>query len=177
MAATFVVEDGTGKTDANSYLSENDADTYFDNYDRQGNVVLWDAIADKEAALREATQYLDNEYRERWVGTKGSEDQALAWPRRDVFVSDGFLIDSNVIPQELKDACAELALRTDTTTTRLSPDITDPGSIRRTKDEVGPLKTEIEYSGGGKGPITNIFRIIEDLLRSLVVPDGTLERS
>jgi len=32
MAATFVVEDGTGKTNANSYLSEADADSYFENH-------------------------------------------------------------------------------------------------------------------------------------------------
>ena len=38
MAATFVVEDGTGKTDANSYLSVAGADAYFDN---RGRPKLW----------------------------------------------------------------------------------------------------------------------------------------
>ena len=40
--ADFVVEDGTGLSTANSYISEADADTYFDNYIR--NHTDWDSL-------------------------------------------------------------------------------------------------------------------------------------
>ena len=63
MAATFIVEDGTGKSDANSYITEAAADQYVENH--SGDAAwLAGQQADKEKALRLATQYIDNEYRQ-----------------------------------------------------------------------------------------------------------------
>lgn len=44
-----------------------------------------------------------------WTGTIATETQALLWGREGMYDSRGVLITSNVIPQELKDATAELA--------------------------------------------------------------------
>lgn len=64
----------------------------------------------KEAALRKATDFMRQIYRSRWQGVKVDEDQALDWPRYDVVV-EGYAIDSDIVPTEVKNACAELALR------------------------------------------------------------------
>jgi len=100
----LVVEDGTGKSNAESYLSVADCDTYHTNMGNTG----WAGDATvKEVALRKATKFLDNKFRLRWKGTRTNEDQALAWPRSNVEDIDGFYYDSDGIPQTLKDATAE----------------------------------------------------------------------
>lgn len=82
MAAIFVVEDGTSKSDANSYTTIAFADQYFENHDNPSD---WTGStqAEKEMALRNATQYLDRYYGGRWRGRKKDldENQALDWPR------------------------------------------------------------------------------------------------
>lgn len=52
----LIVEDGTGLADAESYLSVADADTY--HADRNNEAWQDYSTAEKEAALRKATQYI-----------------------------------------------------------------------------------------------------------------------
>jgi hypothetical protein len=68
---TLTVEDGTGKADAESYISVADADTYF----TARNNATWAALStsDKEAALRKATDYMLQAYRVRWAGMRETE--------------------------------------------------------------------------------------------------------
>jgi len=84
MALTLVVEDGSGKADANSYLSLADADAF-----HEGN--LWNEDwpgtepadeASKDRALVTATRLLDQQWR--WFGYKLTDTQALQWPRVQV---------------------------------------------------------------------------------------------
>ena len=108
----IVVEDGTGKATAESYISVTDADTYF--LDR--NVTAWDDLdyEEKEASLRRATEYMTGAFRSRWRGSRVyATVQALDWPRSGVCVDDRF-IETDEIPVEVKRSCAELALRAST---------------------------------------------------------------
>ena len=66
--------------------------------------------ADRETAKRKAAQYLDLQFSQRWRGERANETQALAWPRSGVYDDDGYAIDSDSIPQKLKDAEAVAAL-------------------------------------------------------------------
>lgn len=153
MAATFVVEDGTGLTNANSYLSEADADQYHENY---GNPSSWSSAttSDKENALREATRYLDYAYVNRWRGFRGEKDQALDWPRRSVVDISGWTRDSDSVPQEVKDATAIAALTVidgDTLLPKVSA--ADRGVIKEAV-QVGPIresKTYLSTKGNFKG--------------------------
>lgn len=100
----LVTEDGTGLANAESYLSVSDADTYWSN---RGDTV-WSAAAtaNKEEALRRATQYLDSTFR--WVGVLKDLDQALGWPRSGAEDHEGRdLVDQ--VPTLLEQATAELA--------------------------------------------------------------------
>lgn len=102
----LTVEDGTGLADAESYASVADADAYW----AARNGTAWDALSDpaKEAALRQATDYIEAVYGGRWKGCRYSAAQALAWPRTDVTV-DGFTLDASPLPGALVRATCELA--------------------------------------------------------------------
>lgn len=108
----LVVEDGTGKANAESYVSVAEVTAYFAG--RGSRADDWDAIEDQEAAIRGAMSYLLQVYSGQWAGLRSTDAQALDWPRINVPWRDspaGTRPD-NVIPSELKAACAELALRT-----------------------------------------------------------------
>lgn len=110
----LVVEDGTSKSDADSYISLSDANSYFTNH---GSPSAWDAATDsgKEGALRYAVVWLDNHYN--WLGTVVLGTQARAWPRyigwdRWGINEDtlGFQVPYDSVPQRVIDAQCELAL-------------------------------------------------------------------
>jgi hypothetical protein len=147
----LVVEDGTGKTDADSYISRADADTYVAKYIKSDNAgrVAWEASTDdeKDDALRQAAQYLDQTYQTKWQGVRTHTDQALDWPRTGVVDCDDETIDSDAIPVDLKNAQAEMATRG--TVEELFADVDSPvGDIKRRKEKVGPLEVDTEYVGG-----------------------------
>ena len=136
----LIVETGSIIADAESYCSVADATTY---HAARGNTA-WAALttdALREAALRKATDFMRQAYRSRWQGVKVDEDQALDWPRYDVVV-EGYVIASNIVPAEVKNACAELALRA--SAADLNPDLKQGktsvtvGSISTTYDKNSP---------------------------------------
>jgi len=165
MPATFVVEDGTGKSDANSYVSIADADQY--DLDHNADAVWGAPLSDalKQKALRLATQYLDAVYGDRWKGYSANTDQALDWPRADVLDEDEqFYLESDEIPQALKDACVECAILSANGTTLL-PNQTNAGTIKRIKQKLDVMEKEVEYVGGSS-PYT-YFSLIDSLIGSL----------
>lgn len=114
----LIVEDGSGKTDAESFCSVAAADSY---HAKMGNIAWADLDADvKEQCLRRATQYMQGAYRLRWLGTLTKYNQALAWPRFDVRF-DGLNWPIDQVPPEVIHACALLALKA--STEALAPDI------------------------------------------------------
>jgi hypothetical protein len=101
-----------GGQNANSYITEAEADAYFAgrlNADGYTGAVQ----AEQEKALRTATLFLDS--RIRWIGDIKDQTtpQALAWPRVydiDADTPEDILVLGQAIPQDLKNAQAELAL-------------------------------------------------------------------
>ena len=172
MAAVFIVETGQALSDSNSYMLVSEADDYNDNHEADAT---WIAATDddKKKSLRIATEYLDAVYSSRWKGSRVSRDQALDWPRTNVVDRDGFAIYSDEVPRQLKSACAVMALRS-LLGEDLLPDLASPGSVKRTRDKVGPVETETEYQGGNS-PI-KIYRKTDSLLSDLIYPSETVER-
>ncbi|WP_089177143.1 DnaT-like ssDNA-binding protein [Bosea sp. AS-1] len=122
---TLIVEDGTAKTDANAYVSVADADAYF------ATNTAWTAlnVAQKEAAIIAATQWVDDAYFGLWNGYRYSQGQARAWPRDMspglslytmrgfaprvtviLYDYDGFPIWADQVPKAVQRACMEAAL-------------------------------------------------------------------
>lgn len=141
----FIVEDGTGLSNANAYVSVADADSY--NSDR-GNT-LWSDLStqEKEQAIVRATDYMVQVYRLRWKGYRVLPTQALDMPRSFMIIDDfqyaglnGYTIiggnyyyPNNIVPTEVKNACIELAMRA--SQGELNPDLTQ-GVIREKVDVI-----------------------------------------
>lgn len=100
----MIVEDGTGLTNADSYVSVAFADTYFS----ARGVSEWALLtqAKKEQALIKATDFIDNIYQ--WYGKKEFEHQALRFPRVDIQDYEGAEIKG--IPLCLKQAVCDASL-------------------------------------------------------------------
>jgi hypothetical protein len=93
---TLIVEDGTGLTTANSYVSEAEADAYFEIVPAYSDVWAAYTATEKENLLRMATRVLDA--RTSWEGHKQVDESALRWPRKHVRDRDGLLVDSDLVP-------------------------------------------------------------------------------
>ena len=170
MAAEFTVETGSGVTGANAYCTTAEADQYHENY---GNPTAWSDLSDaqKELAVRYATQALDALFR--WRGVRAHSTQGLDWPRAGITDPDGFQISSDSVPDEVKDACAILALESVTET--LVPDQVSPGTVKRKKVKAGSVEQDITYIGG-LSPEKQ-YTLVEGILRDLVRSTTLVERS
>lgn len=148
---TIIVETGAVIANANALCSEDFADEY---HEARGNTA-WNDISDKEATLIRGTDYMQQMFRARWKGYRKSALQTLDWPRELVFLeaavsgigvdpgyaadrSYGVWIGNDVVPLEVKQACAEYGLRAGTQT--LLPDL---GRTVRSK-AVGPISITYE---------------------------------
>lgn len=140
----LIVEDGTGRADAESYISVVDTTAY---HAKRGNAA-WASVPDdatREQYLRKATDYMEQAYREQWKQFRVYSTQALSWPRAWVQMPDapyGYgsfaaFIPNNVVPTEVKNACAELALLA------ISGDLNPALDRRTTKEKVDVI--EVEY--------------------------------
>ena len=169
-ARTFVVEDGTGKADANSYVSVSAADSYFD---KQGNPAGWSSStqAQKEMALRVATAYITERYGNRWRGVIDSDTQALDWPRSGVVDADtGLYYDNDEMPARLLNATAEVALRYRAGTT-LRPDVAiGDGNVTSSTVSVGGISITEDFVGSAT--TAPDFPEVRDKLRSLLTDGG-----
>lgn len=170
MAPTFVVENGTGVAGANSYLEITDADQYHENIGTPAASWISKTDDEKKQALRDGTRYLDGKYGNRWNGYRSDGVQPLDWPRQSVIDTDGFFVLSNTLPQGLKDACSEAALRAFDATQNplgLTPDITSEGTIIKKKEKFDVFEEETEYVGGVDPYVT--FTVIDRLLHDLII--------
>lgn len=161
---SFVVEDGTAKADANSYVTIADADSYFAD---RGNTAWTGADAVKQAALVKATDYIEGRFGQRFIGSKKTTTQALAWPRTGA--AD---FADTVIPVGLRRACMEYAVRA--LSAELAPDLKVDASgltVVATKKKVGPIETDYAVPQTGLGSTPMLFRpypAADMLLRGLV---------
>lgn len=104
----ITIDETVGGVNSNSYVTEAEADTYFETrlnssaYTGAGGEV-------KKAALVNATFRLDHE---RFLGRSANDaiTQKLRWPRFGLNDRDGRIINSDIIPLEIKHAQFELAL-------------------------------------------------------------------
>ncbi|QIW86620.1 hypothetical protein AMA2_61 [Achromobacter phage AMA2] len=104
MAIALVLEDGTSKSNSNTYVTEEEFLAY-----AEGMGFEIATPADVVPALLKGSQYLDLVPRADYQGSKTVATQAMQWPRRGVTIDCVAFLD-NAIPRELKVAQMELAL-------------------------------------------------------------------
>jgi len=144
---SLTVEDGSVIPGAESYVSVADTEAY---HLARGNST-WGLLSDGQAeeALRRATDYMIQMYRSRWKGYRKSGVQALDWPRSWVYLEPfthgivgtyPYLVADTIVPVEVKNACAELALKA--AAGELAPDL-ERGVQSET---IGPISTTYDKS-------------------------------
>ena len=144
MAIEFIVETGAGLTNATSYVSVAEYKQYYEN---RGIDYTATAEATIQAKLNIATEYIDNNYN--FIGNISNDDQALSFPRVGLS-KNGNAIDSNVKPQDVKDAVCYIA------------DKVKNGNIEQVDEGVksesfGPVSKTYSETGQRKFPILNKY--------------------
>lgn len=170
----LIVEDGSIVVGADSYVSTDAADTYHS--DRANTAWAAATASAKEAALRKATSYIDTKYAARLRGFRVSATQPLRWPRTGVELDDlpfGSLayLDYTTIPQSLKDATCEAAIRF--LAGDLSPDMPRGGKIESI-NVAGAISKKFMTNAPGATSYPVIDRLLAPLLNS---PGTQLVRS
>ncbi|MGY3265804.1 DnaT-like ssDNA-binding protein [Lysobacter sp. HA35] len=152
----LVVEDGSGLTTAEAYISVAAADAYFAD---RGNTA-WAALTStaKEQALRAGADYMQAVYGGAWVGCKLKLTQALDWPRTSVLYPAP-------IPAEISRANAELALRAATGSL-----LADQGA-QVTSETVGPVS--VTYAPGARQSTRYAF--VDSLVQRWMSGGGALK--
>lgn len=175
---SLIVEDGSIVANAESYLSVADADTY---HSLRGNT-SWagtspaTSTSAKEAALRKATEFINNEYYGRWKGELVDEDQSLAWPRNYAINDEtGQYYDSESIPLLLKRATAEMALIA--LTEEFYPTYDPTAIVISESSKVSVIEEKKTYRAPSEGSLTRKqWPILQRLLAPLVEYPGDTVR-
>lgn len=160
----LTVEDGTGKSDADSYCSIAAADVHH----AARGMTNWATLLsdEKEQALRRATDYMTEVYGPLWSGIRVTLAQALDWPRTGAERKEAFSVWlSTEVPPPVVKACAELALRA-----AAGPLLGDLGRevIEQT---VGPITTK--YRPGS--PQAKRYAAVDSMLSALMeTPKGSV---
>lgn len=183
----LVVEDGTGKVDSNTYVSDADATSYHALY---GNLSYVNASDDERAtSLVNATQYLDIRWKFQgeidFPATPAVAGQALCWPRSSFDGTSLFDSKGNEwseeVPSWIVNATNEYALAF-IVGGRLLPDPTvlDPSgqTVTGIRSKVGPIEEEITYSASKATDILHIYaqgdRYIRESGLALIAGGGGL---
>lgn len=148
----LIVEDGTSKTDAESYASLTFINTYLASVGRD-STWLTKTTAEQEEFTRQGTEFLEYAFAESWSGTRSTEDQRLSWPRVDVIDKDGFDVAADSVPlgvQEATALAAELAASGEDLLSALTR------SDFTTSQTVGPLSVSFQPNA----PAAKIYRRI-----------------
>lgn len=151
---------------SDTYISVSDADTYASNHFISDDVSVWNnaSTSNKEAALRQATQYIDSRFRDRFVGVIQSTAQSLEWPRTNAVDRSGRTLTGT--PQVVKDATVELAKERLVADGNLVPVEDRGGKVKR--EAVGSI--EVEYMDGA--PPGRTYKFAEMLLSQVLRKGG-----
>lgn len=112
MSLTLIKEDGTGRSDANTYASEAEGDTFFAGHLYPDHWIAPVNQPRRGAALAMATAIIDAEWQ--FHGARAVAGQALQWPRTDCPDPDGASgasVADNVVPTAIVQATCQLALK------------------------------------------------------------------
>ena len=101
----IIVEDGGIVTDANSYITVSGVGVYAETY----GYSAWDSATDdvKTQSLLKGMRYIESLP---FKGYRQTEDQALSFPRSELYDKDGYLVEESTIPSKLVNAVCEAAV-------------------------------------------------------------------
>jgi len=174
----LIVEDGSGKSDAESFVSVAEITSYAAKWG-----LVFPGSADPEVCARKGTRYLEATYAKRITGSRGVLNQALSWPRIyaedtefDMYPPDnwgigGNLVPSTIVPQAWKDAACEMSIAA--VSGEILPDVTGSDRLKSKDVQVGPIRKSVEYDPSST-PIAWVRRV--DLLVGRFLQSGATVR-
>jgi len=157
MAIEFVVENGTGKNNATAYITVAEYKQYWEN---RGETITG-TDAQLQPLIISATEFLDSTYRFKGVTVKAG--QSLEFPRYGVFKNDGRIVESDIVPIPIKNACAYLAkMKSDYELNTVSTNVRS--------ESYGPVSKT--YGGDFK----QVFTLVNKLLWDYIVSGNRIIR-
>lgn len=165
----FTVEDGTGVSGANAYITVAYADAY---HGDRGNAAWTGADELKQQAIIRATDYIETRWGETFLGTPEHTDplQPLSFPRLGIYNRAAQEVTG--IPEALKRATAEYAMRALSAALMPDPSINATGVVVGVREKVGPLETETMYSGFLRNATLRAYPAADRLLAPLLAGGG-----
>jgi hypothetical protein len=158
----LIVEDGTGKSGANSYVTYEEFSDYFEYQPRDVSVYLQSAV---EGKLIAAALILT--YRYRYCGKKTFPTQALSFPRTGSYDRDNRKVGSTEIPQYIKIAQMELAYWLLINQGKTGFESNDGTQATNEFKEIEVFQgIRVEYKDGSK------FKPLPDLIQEILSPCG-----
>lgn len=150
---SIIVEDGSNVPGANSYVSLIDARVILNllGQDLDANDVT------AEQQLLNSMTYIEA-FRAKYKGQRTERNQPLQWPRIGVCIDD-FVLDTDVIPQELIDAQVFAAYEFSTGVV-LQPTVT--GQVVQSEEVVGAVKVSYFDTRAVEGSF-NLVRVLDSL--------------
>jgi hypothetical protein len=151
----LVVEDGTLVSGADSYVTLAEFKAWAD---KRGVTYGTDSAVTQQ--IYRAMDYIEGL---NFIGEKSDENQALQWPR-DQVVIDGYYIDSDEMPNELKVAVYE------SIKAEIDGDSRMTASDRRTiSEKVGDLQVTYANNADVKRSIPAVTRALRKLIRPMAM--------
>lgn len=179
MAIQFIIEDGTGLADATAYVDLAAADQYLENTGRKD---AWREFSSKErqAALIQGADYLDQKFRRAFKGERFSSPQRLEWPRIRVFDELGNPIDppggdAGSVPEEIGNGSIEYAL--EAASSPLAPTPTTDASgllVTSIREKVDVLEESKQFSDKYPVSISKAYPRAKLVIRRWLRPVGAL---
>lgn len=168
----IVVEDGTGLTNADAFVSVAEFNAYCDTRGHDNSAYSTTQI---EQAIVRATDFMSNSWR--WDGFKrkgrGNADgeQALAFPRTHLVDRDGYSVSYTSVPREIKDATIEVARVELATPGTMTPSYTPHDRVK--SEKVGPIAQEFDLSSRDAEGARPVLLVVRDLIGTFLKHGGT----
>ncbi len=158
--AGVIVEDGSIVPSANSFVTRDDVTLYTTARGLAGWTVTDPNAAD--AAVLRGADYIKNEVRYLYRGSRIDVTQSMPWPRLGASEYRGPVIPSNYISWRLKDAQCELAYREFLIPGSIQPDLERGGYIKDVS--VGTVKVTYMDNASPETVLAVVAGLLEPLL-------------
>lgn len=166
-SAAFIVETGSGTSDANTWVTVEEADAILVLY---GSPREWFNANDaaKKNALRQMARHLSLDYK--YQGVRSYSDQGLAHPRSGMIDDDGYDVDSTSIHRRMKEAQVVGAWKILAGTFNPFPDLTTGTGASGFSISIGSFSISENSSGGelrtAEGRVSEVVKLISPFLEN-----------
>lgn len=166
MAVTLIVEDGTGKSNANALVDLAGFKAYCD-----GQALSYSGFDDDalSGAIVRASAFLANAYK--WRGSKvNSRAQTMPFPRLNLYDRDGLPVASNEVPREIVAACSEVALYEATNPGGMNPTVVLSDKV--VSEQVDAIRVEYANIFTSAESSRPVLTKVEDLIGAFLDYDS-----